>query len=148
MMTPSSVVSARALDGLDAGGDHVGRTHVVGMEEAFKGSATRELGGCEGRPAAEEVAQEHGIFLLKPLQDVREGVFEGTGHAVGATHGVTDQAPAVFDELRSGAHRGALGGEGGELVAVCEEECDLERGIGGVVFGPAGGTRFTVLGQG
>jgi hypothetical protein len=42
----------------------------------------------------------------------------------------------------------ALGGKRGALVAVCEEECDLECGIGGVVFGPAGGKRFTVLGQG
>src|SRR5438128_11133247 len=59
-----------ALDGLDAGGDHVGRTYVVGTEEAFQGSATRELGGFEGRPAAQEVTKDRRIFLLKPLQDV------------------------------------------------------------------------------
>jgi hypothetical protein len=28
----------------------------------------------------------------------------------------------VLDEWRQGAHGGALGAEGGELVAVCEEE--------------------------
>jgi hypothetical protein len=42
----------------------------------------------------------------------------------------------------------ALGGKRGALVAVCEEECALECGSGGVVCGPAGGKRFTVLGQG
>ena len=56
-----------ALEGLDAGGHHVGRTHVVGPEEAFQGSATRELGGFEGRPAAQEVTKDRRIFLGKPL---------------------------------------------------------------------------------
>ena len=54
----------------------------------------------------------------------------------------------MFDELRQGAHGGALGDEGGELVAVFEEEFDLEFGIGGVIFGPARGKRFAVLGHG
>ena len=54
----------------------------------------------------------------------------------------------MFDELRQGAHRGALGGERGELVAVFEEELDLEFGIGGVIFGPARGKRFAVLRHG
>jgi len=136
------------LDGLKARRDDVGRAHVVGTEEALKGGAPRELGGCEGGPAAEEVAQDGGVLLLKPLQDMRQGVFEGTGQAMRQTDCVADQAPAVCDELRQGAHRRALGGEGGELVAVCEEEFDLEFGIGGVVFGPAGSQRFTGRSQG
>ncbi len=55
--------------------DDVGRAHVVGPEEALKGGATRELRGFEGRPAAEEVAKDRRIFLLKPLQDMRESSF-------------------------------------------------------------------------
>jgi hypothetical protein len=55
---------------------------------------------------------------------------------------------ARCDEWRSGAHRGALGGKRGARVAVCEEECALECGLGGVVFGPAGEKRCTVRGQG
>jgi len=43
---------------------------------------------------------------------------------------------------------GLGGGERRELVAVCEEERDLEFGIRGGVFGMAGGKRFTVCGQG
>jgi hypothetical protein len=121
---------------------------VRGPEEAFQSGAACELHGFEGRPAAEEVAKEPGSFLLQPLQDVREGVFEGTGHTVGETHVVADQAPAVRDELRQGAHGGAVGAEGGELVPVCEEQCELECGIGGGIFGPARGQRFAVLRHG
>ena len=83
------------------------------MEKALQGGATRELYGLQGRPAAAEVAQDRRIFLLKPLQDVREVVFEGTGQAVGETNFVADQSPAVFDELRQGAHRWALRDKGG-----------------------------------
>ena len=133
-----------ALDGLDALVDDVGRAHVVGAEEALQGGAARELRGFEGRPAAEEVTKDRGIFVLKPLQDLREVVFEGTGEAVGEPHFVADQAAAVFDELREGAHGGALGVEGLELVAMREQEFELEFGIGGVVFGPAGGEGFAV----
>ena len=87
---------------------------MVGPEEALKGGATRALGGCERRPAAQEVTKERRLFLLKPLQDVWEGVFEGTGQAVGETDLVADQSLAGCDELRQDAHGGALGAEGGE----------------------------------
>jgi hypothetical protein len=43
-----------ALEGLDAGGDDVGRAHVVGTEEAFHRGAACELHGLEGGPATEE----------------------------------------------------------------------------------------------
>ena len=137
-----------ALDGFDAGGDHVGRAHVMGPEEALKGGATCELGGFEGRPAAQEVTKDRRIFLLKPLQDVWEVVFEGTGQAVGETDCVADQSPTVFDALRQGAHGGALGAEGGKLVTVFEEQFDLEFGVGRGIFGSARGTRFAVRGHG
>ena len=137
-----------ALDRLDARVNDIGSADVMGTEEGLQGGATRELCGFEGGPAAQEVAKECRIFLSKPLQDMREVVFEGTGQAIRQTDFVADEAPAVFDELRQGAHCRALGGEGGEPVAVFEEEFDLEFGIGGVVFGPAGSKRFTVLGQG
>ena len=103
---------AGALDGLDAGSHHVGRTHMVGTEETFQGSATRKLRGFESWPAAEEVTKDRRIFFGKPLQDLWKVVFEGTGQAVGQTDCVADQAPAVLDELRQGAHGGALRAEG------------------------------------
>jgi hypothetical protein len=54
----------------------------------------------------------------------------------------------MLDELRQGAHGGALGGEWGELVAMFQEDVDQEFGIGGVIFGPAWGKGFAVLGHG
>ena len=136
------------LDSLEAGIDDVNRAHMVSPEEPFQRRAARKLRGFESWPAAEEVTKDHCIFVGKPLQDLWKVVFEGTGQAVGQTDFVTDQAPAVLDELRQGAYGGALGAEGGELVAVFEEDLDLEFGIGGVIFGPARGKRFTVLGHG
>jgi len=75
-------------------------------------------------------------------------VFEGTGQAVGEPPCVADEALAMFDELREGAQHRALGGERRELVAVFEQQLDLELGIGGVSCGMARGERFAVLRQG
>ena len=137
-----------ALAGLETGSDDVGSADVVGLEESFEGGTARALCGFEGRPAAEEVAKDRGIFLLQPLQRLRKRVFEGTGQTVGQTDLVADQTPTVFDKLRQGAHGGTVGGECRELVAVCEEQFDLECGIGGVICGPARGKCFAVLGHG
>jgi hypothetical protein len=41
-----------------------------------------------------------------------------------------------------------LRGERRELVAVFEQQLDLELGIGGIIFGMARGKRFAVLRQG
>ena len=138
----------RVLDGLNAGRDDVGRAHVVGTEKALQGGATGESDGFQGGPAAEEVAKDRRIFFLKPLQGVGEVVFERTRQAIRQPDFVADEAPAMFDELRQGAHRWALRDKGGEFVTVFEQELDLEFGIGGVIFGPARGKRFAVLGHG
>ena len=89
----------------------VRRAHMVVAEEGLQGGAAGELRGCEGGPAAQKVTKDVGIFVLKPLQHVREIVFQGTGQAVGHPDFVADHATAVFDELRQGAHGGALRGE-------------------------------------
>ena len=69
---------------------------------------------------------------------MRERVLEGTGQAVGEPHCVADHAATGFDELCEGAHRGALRVERLQLVAMGEQQCELEGGVRGVVFGPAG----------
>lgn len=99
-------------------------------------------------PGEQTVKSKKLDYRVKPLQNLREIVFEGTGQTIGQTDFVADQTTAVFDELCQGAHSGALRGECSELVAVFEEQFDLEFGIGGVIFGPARGKRFAVLGHG
>ena len=101
-----------ALDGLDALVDDVDVAHMMGAEEALEGGAARELDGFEGRPLGEEVAEDGGVFVVKPLEDVGEVVFQGTGEAIGETHVVADQTAAMFDEWLKGTHRGAWGVRG------------------------------------
>ena len=137
-----------AFDGLEAGGDDVGSAHVVGPEECFQGGAARELRGFEGRPAAEEVAQDRRLFLGTPVQDLWTVVFAGTGQAVRAPDVGADQAPAVCDEWGEGPHGRALGRHGLARVTVFAEEFDLECRIGGVVLGSAGSKRVAVRGHG
>ena len=75
---------------------------------------------------------------------MREIVLEGTGEAVGDPHFVADHAATVFDELGEGAHRGALRLERLQLVAMGEQQFELECGVRGVVFGPAGCEGFAI----
>jgi hypothetical protein len=134
-------------DGLDTLCNDLGVAHVMLTEEGFEGSTARELRRLEGRPATEKVAEDRRVFLLKPVQHVRERVLEGPGQAVGDPDVVADHAAPVCDELGEGAHRGALRLERLELVAMGEQQCELECGVGGVVFGPARGEGFARLRQ-
>ena len=113
-------------------------------EEGFEGRTAGELSRFAGRPATQEVAEDCGVFLLKPLQHMREIVLEGTGQAVGEPYFVADHAATVFDELCEGAHRGALWLERLQLVAMGQQQFELEFGIRRVVFGPAGRKGFAI----
>jgi hypothetical protein len=150
-MTDDAFISGQwggALDGMDAVVDDLGVAHVMGAEEVLTGGATRELHGFESGPWGEEVAENAGVFIVEPLEDMGEVVFSGTGEAIGETHVVADQAAAMFDEWFAGTHRGALGGEGLALVARLEQELKLEFGVSGIVLGVAARDGFAVLGQG
>jgi hypothetical protein len=121
---------------------------MVVAEEGFQGRAPGELRGFEGRPAAQNVTENAGVFVLEPLEHLREIILQGTREAVGEPDFVVDHAAAVFDELVERAHRGALWLEWLERVAMGEEQLELEFGVGGVVFGPAGGEGFAIPRQG
>jgi hypothetical protein len=137
-----------ARDGFATGGAKVGRAHVGGPDEAFHSGTACALRGVAGGPVAEAGAQDRGSFLATPWQELWQGVCEGPGQAMGETDCVADQATAVRDALRPGAHGGALGAEGGELVTVFAEDVDLACRLGGGIFGPARGQRFAVLSHG
>jgi hypothetical protein len=126
----------------------MGSTHVVRPAAALQRGAPRAVRRFARRPVTEAVAKDRGIFVLKPLQAVGQGVFAGPGQAVGEPHGVADQAPAMCDEWREGTQRRAVGGERRERVAVGEQPLALERGIGGGIGGMARGNRCAVLRQG
>jgi hypothetical protein len=130
--------------GLDTFFDDVSRASVVVAEEGLKGRAPCELCRFEGRPATQKVTKDRGVFILKPLQHVRKIIFQGTRETIGDPHAVVDHTAAVFDALCQGAHRGALWLERLQLIAMGQQQFELECGICGVVFGPAGGKGFTI----
>jgi len=130
--------------GLDTFGDDVSRAHVVVAEEGLKERAPCEVRRFEGRPATQKVTKDHGVFILKPLEHMRKIVFQGTREAMGDPPCVADHTAAVFDELCQGAHRGALRMEWLQLVAMGQQQGELECGIGGGIFGSAGSKGFTI----
>jgi hypothetical protein len=137
-----------ALDGLHAVVDDVGVTQVMGVEKALEGGAPREVGGLEGWPWGEAIAADGGVFVVQPLEDVREVVLQGAGEAMGEAHVVAHEAAAMVDEWLEGTHWGALGVEGCEVVAMREQEFELEFGVRGVVLGVAGGEGLAVSREG
>jgi hypothetical protein len=137
-----------ALDGLEALVDAVGGAPRMGAAEALEGGAARQLGGLEGRPVGEEVAEEGGGLVVEPGEDMRAVVRQGTGQAIREAHVVADQTAAMFDQWFEGTHRGALGLEGLELVAMRAQELTREFRVRGIVLGVAGREGFAVLGQG
>src|SRR2546428_607124 len=132
------------VDGVDALVDDVRRAHMVVAEEGLKGRAARELGSFESGPAAEEVAKKERVFVLKPLQRMREIVFQGAREPIGKPHFVADHAATMFDELCEGTHGGALRIERPQLVSMGQQQFELKFGIGGVVFGPTGCKGFAI----
>ena len=96
----------------------------------------------------EEITEKCGVFVLEPLQDVREVVFERPGEAVGEAHCVADQTAAMCDELCERTQRGALRDERLKLVAMREQQIALQCSIGGVVCRMTRSKGFTVLGEG
>jgi hypothetical protein len=133
-MTPSSVVRGVAL--------------LMAWMRWSMTSASRQLGGFEGRPLGEEIAEDGGVFVVEPWEDVREVVLQGTGQAIREAHVVADQTAAMVAKLFEGTHGGALGLEGLELVAMLAQELKLECRVRGIVLGVAGSEGFAVLGQG
>src|SRR5262245_1386310 len=89
----------RGLDGVEALGHNVHRAPVVVAEEGFQRGAPCELRRFAGRPAAQKVAENGGVFVLEPVQHMGERVFQGAREAVGDPPGIRDHAAAVFDEL-------------------------------------------------
>jgi len=138
----------RRLDGLDTLGNDSGIAHVMRTEAGCESGTARELRRLESRPAPQAVAEDRRVSLLKPVQHVRERVLQGTGQTVGKPDCVADHAAPVCDELGEGTHRGALGLERLQLVAMHEQPCELACGLRGVIFGPAGREGFARPRQG
>jgi hypothetical protein len=117
---------------------------VVVAKEGFQGRAPREWHRLQRWPAAQKVTEEARVFVLKPLQRLRDIVLQGTGEAMSHPHLIPDQAATVFDELFEGAYGRTLRLERLQLVAMGKEQFELEFGIRGGVCGSARCQGFTV----
>src|SRR5215510_3002687 len=101
----------------------IGIAHRMRTEGVCEDGTAREWRRLEGRPATQEVAEDRGVCLLKPLEHRWNIVLEGTGQAVGAPHCVTDHTATGRDELGEGAHSGARWPARLQLVAMGEQPC-------------------------
>src|SRR5262245_14423446 len=135
------------LDGVDALVDDFRVAYVMVAEEALQGGASRQLHGLQGRPLGEKVAEDGGVFVLEPLQDMRKVVFESTGEPIREAHLVPAEAAARGHELFEGTHGRTLGLQGLELITMLEQELKLEFGVSGVILGFAGGQCLTIARQ-
>jgi hypothetical protein len=106
-----------SCDCLETLGDHLRRAHVMVTEKGLQRGTTGELHGLEGGPAPQEIAEDHGVFILQPAQHVREVVFEGTGQAVRHAHLIADEAAVSLDELCQRASEGSATG----AVSACRD---------------------------
>ena len=131
-------------DGLETCGDDGSRAHVVVAEAGLQKRAPCALRRCEGRPATQNVTKDPGVLLLKPVEPLRQRVFQGPREALGDPHGGADHPAAVCDAVCQGAQRGALRMERLQRVALGQSQCELACGSGGGSFGSAGGKGCTI----
>jgi hypothetical protein len=126
------------LAGVEAWVDALRVTHVMVTEAALQGGASRELRGLARWPWGEKVAADRGVFVLALWQGLWQGVCEGTGAPMREAPRGIDEAATSGHEVCAGTHGGALGLQGRERSAMCEQELQLACGVRGVVLGLAG----------
>ena len=105
----------------------------------------------QGGPAAENVTKQDGVLVLKPVERLRERVFQGARESVGAPHGVAaphgDGVRRVVPERAWGGAAAVRGGNGRGGCAAMRAGSAASVGSS---LRAAGGKRFAVprAGQG
>jgi hypothetical protein len=121
---------------------------MVVVKEGLQGGPPGQLCRFEGGPTAQKVTDNVHIFVLKPLQHVWEIVLERTGETIGDPHCIPDDVATVFDTLCEGTPGRTLRLQRLQLVAMGEEQFELECGICRVIFGAAGRNGLMIPRQG
>ena len=128
--------------------DDVCRAYVVVADKGLKGGAARALGRCEGGPATHKVTDNVRLFLLQPVEPLRERVFQCPGAVVRQAPCIPDHAPTMCDELCEGAHGRALRMEWLQLIPRREPQCELQCSVAGIGLSPTRGEGFAVARHG
>jgi hypothetical protein len=97
---------------------------------------------------SQNVAEDERVLVVKPLEDVREVVLQGTGEGSSEAHVVANEAAPMVDEWLKDTHVGTLRGEGLKCGAMGEQELELEFGVRRVILGVAGRDSFALPREG
>jgi hypothetical protein len=136
-----------ALDGCQALMKALLPAHVMLMQELFKYATPGALSGVERWPLTEKVTTQSRVLLRQPLEHGREIRLQRPDESMGSADPSPSQATPVFHQWGQGAHLGALGHEGLELLTVPQEERELECGIGRIVLRTARGKGLAISRQ-
>ena len=82
--------------------------HVVRMEELFQGILSRPFDLCQRWPAANEVANQYRIQMLKPLEHLRIILFQRAAQLIGDAGLVIDQVSPLLNQADQRAHLNTL----------------------------------------
>jgi len=135
------------LDVAEAAIDDSGVANVVVVEEGTDGVGASALSGLERRPPGQEIDEDVGLLVAKPLQDLWKVGLERAGKTVGDADPILDEIAAGLDEAAQNTKVGKLGAQRLELVAVAKEEVEGDVSIGGIVLGTAGREGAAVVGE-
>ena len=144
-MTPRSWVSGVAA--LMASSRVLSAPPVVSIEEGFHSAGSSALDLSECWPAGQEVAEQDGVTLIKPVERLRIVLLEGMGQAIGEASLVGDQLTTLFGEAEQCAHVLALRLQRGKSLWVAHEKIQGKFGIGGIVLGATGFESLTIFGK-
>jgi hypothetical protein len=96
------------FDGGQATGDELSSVCVVGMEEGFEADLVSTLRLQQRRPTGQEVAEQHGVALVEPFQNLRIVLLERVGQAVGQAGLGVDQFASALRQANQRTHGDAL----------------------------------------
>lgn len=96
----------------------------MGAKEASESVLPSLLGELEGGPALNEIGEDGGFLVAKPLQHVWEVRLQGSREAIGDSDAVLHECASIFDEAAEGAHGSALGLEASELLWITQQQLE------------------------
>jgi hypothetical protein len=101
----------------------------------------------EAGPTLQEVAEQYCVAVLKPIQRLREVLFQGAAQSIGDAGLVANEVASLLDQRGQGSYIGALRLQRPQLLPVMQQQLEGDFSIGRVILGAAGDERLAVLGQ-
>jgi hypothetical protein len=119
------------FDGNEAPGDDLWTVCVVGMEKGLEAGLVSAPRLQQRRPTGQEVAEQHRVVLLEPLQGLRIVLLERVGQAVCYAGLVVDQFASALRQTNQRTHGDALRLERRKSLWVTHQKIQSQFGVGG-----------------